>query len=300
MVKKEDAIPNKRLRRERNLRGWSQNHLAGLIGTDPKVVGRWERGIASPTPEFQRQLCELFGKNAIELGFLEEDVESRPEDPKLESQQSLVQAPQVTDQTASEQELVQPQTTEQARSDQREIAFFLDQLQTIINQLEAIVVRLREASDRNRTFKNELKDAYIKLLTVSEARLNYAGTVEALRRFNQESIYQRLPIAKSEFVTAEQAFDEASVHRILVLFDNSKVWGHYYKATQVFEQYKERTSSLVEEALLPLSPLSRIVPKLDVLLNPKLEDDPSTRKIYEQVVNEMNAMQKAMNKRLRF
>jgi transcriptional regulator with XRE-family HTH domain len=52
MEKKEGAVPNEQLRRERKLRGWSQNYLAELIGTDPKVVSRWERGVASPTPDF--------------------------------------------------------------------------------------------------------------------------------------------------------------------------------------------------------------------------------------------------------
>lgn len=290
MEKKEDAVPNERLRRERKLRGWSQNHLAGLIGTDPKVVSRWERGIASPTPVFQRKLCELFEKNAAELGFLSEEVESRAGDAQLDSQQFPDQAPQTTAQPVGEQ----------ARSDQRQISAFLDRLQKIINQLEAIVVRLQDESYRNRTLKDQLKDAYIKLLIVSEARLNCAGTVEALRRFNLEGSYKQLPIAKADLENAERAFDEADVHRILAQLDNNKVWFHYYLATEAFRQYMERTSSLVEEALQPLSPVSRIIPRWHVFLNPKLEDDPSTRKIYESMYNEMNAMRKAMNRRLRF
>ncbi|MGB8344731.1 MAG: helix-turn-helix transcriptional regulator [Ktedonobacteraceae bacterium] len=36
--------PNKKLIRQRELRGWSQEKLAEAIGTTAKIVGRWERG----------------------------------------------------------------------------------------------------------------------------------------------------------------------------------------------------------------------------------------------------------------
>src|SRR5260370_18553847 len=123
-------------------------------------------------------------------------------------------------------------------------------------------MRLQDESYGNRALKAELKDAYLQLLTISEARLNYARTVEALRRINGEVAYERLPIAKAELENAEQIFDETGIRRILALLDNHKVWFHYYKATQTFQRYKERTRILVEEALQPLSPLSRLVPRL--------------------------------------
>jgi tetratricopeptide (TPR) repeat protein/DNA-binding XRE family transcriptional regulator len=60
---------NEVLRRERELRGWSQAELAEEVGTDQKVVSRWERGISHPSPYFRKKLIELLGKNAAELGF---------------------------------------------------------------------------------------------------------------------------------------------------------------------------------------------------------------------------------------
>jgi transcriptional regulator with XRE-family HTH domain len=63
---------NRRLRQARELRGWSQAKLAELLGTDATTVSRWERGLFSPTPYFRERLCDLFGKNTEELGFLEE------------------------------------------------------------------------------------------------------------------------------------------------------------------------------------------------------------------------------------
>ena len=62
--------PNRRLKQARELRGWSQAKVAEQIGTDATTVSRWERGLFSPTPYFRERLCQLFGKNAEELGLL--------------------------------------------------------------------------------------------------------------------------------------------------------------------------------------------------------------------------------------
>src|SRR5450432_3112147 len=73
--------PNTHLRRERQLRGWSQAHLAQQIDVPSYYLSRWERGEVSPSPYYQHQLCELFGKSAVELGFL------LPDTPPLEQNQ---------------------------------------------------------------------------------------------------------------------------------------------------------------------------------------------------------------------
>lgn len=65
---------NQRLRRERELRGWSQAKVADEVGTDPATVSRWERGLSFPYPYFREKLCALFGKNAEELGLVQEDA----------------------------------------------------------------------------------------------------------------------------------------------------------------------------------------------------------------------------------
>src|SRR5215467_9389540 len=62
--------PNDLLRQERLLRGWTQQDLAGRIGTDGYTVNRWERGRALPSPYFRQRLCALLGKNAQQLGLL--------------------------------------------------------------------------------------------------------------------------------------------------------------------------------------------------------------------------------------
>jgi transcriptional regulator with XRE-family HTH domain len=67
----QSMTPNRRLKQERELRGWSQAKVAEQIGTDATTVSRWERGLFSPTPYFRERLCILFNKNAEELGLLD-------------------------------------------------------------------------------------------------------------------------------------------------------------------------------------------------------------------------------------
>jgi transcriptional regulator with XRE-family HTH domain/tetratricopeptide (TPR) repeat protein len=66
--------PNKKLQNERELRGWSQQYVAEALGTDFKRVSAWENGSNTPTPYYRTKLCTLFGKNARELGFLNDEV----------------------------------------------------------------------------------------------------------------------------------------------------------------------------------------------------------------------------------
>lgn len=65
-------IPNDLLRYEREKRGWSQSRLAELIGADTTMISRWECGERKPSSFYQEKLCTLFGKDAIELGLIEQ------------------------------------------------------------------------------------------------------------------------------------------------------------------------------------------------------------------------------------
>lgn len=84
----EDAKrPNKRLQHERELRGWSQAYVAEKIGSVEKTVSRWECGEQTPGPNYRRRLCKLFGKNALELGFMSQEVDNEPPLPQESSDQ---------------------------------------------------------------------------------------------------------------------------------------------------------------------------------------------------------------------
>ncbi len=72
MKKALKGVPNQRLKAERELRGWSQKYVADQLGADHYYLSRWERGTASPSPYYRQKLCVLFGKNAQELGLLQE------------------------------------------------------------------------------------------------------------------------------------------------------------------------------------------------------------------------------------
>ncbi len=66
-----EACPlNTALSTQRKLRGWSQAKLAELIGASEEMISKWERGKKKTSPFYQEKLCELFGMNAQELGFL--------------------------------------------------------------------------------------------------------------------------------------------------------------------------------------------------------------------------------------
>ncbi len=58
------------LKNERAGRGWSQAEVARKIGSDPKTVGRWERGVTFPGLYMSQQLSTLYGKSIQELGLL--------------------------------------------------------------------------------------------------------------------------------------------------------------------------------------------------------------------------------------
>src|SRR5437016_8385283 len=74
----EQHLPfHQQLKRERELRNWSQEELAARVGTDPKTVSRWENGVVLPHHESREALCKLFGKNAEELGLLKAEEQRR-------------------------------------------------------------------------------------------------------------------------------------------------------------------------------------------------------------------------------
>lgn len=88
--------PNKRLRLQRRLRGWSQEDVAAGLhrlaaglgepepGVDATMVSRWERGTRKPRPRYVRLLCALFELPAEQLGIVEDmdDLSPLPEHPR--------------------------------------------------------------------------------------------------------------------------------------------------------------------------------------------------------------------------
>lgn len=61
------------LKRERELRGWTQAELADKLQIDAKTVGRWETNKALPQPSQRRLLSDVLGKTLPELGLFEND-----------------------------------------------------------------------------------------------------------------------------------------------------------------------------------------------------------------------------------
>lgn len=60
------------LRRERELRGWTQEQLAARVGVEVKAVRRWESGISFPRPYTRQKLSKILGKSIQELGLVKD------------------------------------------------------------------------------------------------------------------------------------------------------------------------------------------------------------------------------------
>src|SRR5260370_31188480 len=93
----EKRLPfHQQLKRERELRGWTQADLASQLQIDTKTVNRWENSKRLPQPYHRQHLCALFGKNAEELGLLEvEEQDTGSFLSELVPQEDLGEAPGV-------------------------------------------------------------------------------------------------------------------------------------------------------------------------------------------------------------
>lgn len=74
--------PNTALRQQRQLRGWSLQHVADQLcklgetedripGVTADMVGKWERREKKPSPFYREKLCTLYSTTADKLGFME-------------------------------------------------------------------------------------------------------------------------------------------------------------------------------------------------------------------------------------
>lgn len=100
------------LRRERQLRGWSQKDLAEKIGYEPRTVMRWESGQYSPQSDAKQKLYQLFGKNAEEFGLLDVSLEDLEADEASTSFEGATPAPTTSQFPAYLEELEEAPNTD--------------------------------------------------------------------------------------------------------------------------------------------------------------------------------------------
>ncbi len=94
--------PNSKLRRQRQLRGWSLDDVTealsrlaaedGHMGPDRNTYGRWERGVRRPQPRNVRLLCRLFNLSADDLGLVP-GIESEEASEAQERLRRVIQGP---------------------------------------------------------------------------------------------------------------------------------------------------------------------------------------------------------------
>ena len=58
---------SKRIKAQREARGWTQERLAGAVEVAPGTISRWERGEVEPTLENARDLADALG---VTVGWL--------------------------------------------------------------------------------------------------------------------------------------------------------------------------------------------------------------------------------------
>ena len=102
---------SEKLKRERMKHNWSQEDVSEKIGSDPKTVGRWERGESFPSPFHRQKLVDLYGKSAVELGFIKEDIDTANWSLHgLSSQEDWGEAPAIENFYGRERELLDIET----------------------------------------------------------------------------------------------------------------------------------------------------------------------------------------------
>src|SRR2546421_11464208 len=89
-----EKTPNPLLKRQRELRGWSQGRVAQElqalypgIAVTGKEVGRWERGERRTSDYYREKLCALFQCGADKLGFVPLDASFGQDSKKDETAQ---------------------------------------------------------------------------------------------------------------------------------------------------------------------------------------------------------------------
>ena len=150
--------------------------------------------------------------------------------------------------------------------------------------------------------RNEVKAAYRQLLVVAEARYQFAGAVEGIRRHNPDDQAEWLHSYMSKRDSAEHSFDEDDVRRTLLLLDNSDVWKLFVDFNNAYRQYIERTTEVVTEAQIPLAPSTVRIKNIDLLLADRndlsADPDPDTRRAYQAVDRALTNLTDAMSKRI--
>ena len=83
LKKPPSTIPLDKLKRERELRGWSQALVAEKLGAPQAgLINRWEKGHAFPSPHYREKLCTLFEKDAEALGLIKKGAGKSEQTPE--------------------------------------------------------------------------------------------------------------------------------------------------------------------------------------------------------------------------
>lgn len=145
--------PNKKLQRQRELKGWSQEKLAQEVGTTAKIVGRWERGESKPTPYYREKLIQIFHMNAEELDLLTERDQESSNLQEADNQQKYTEEMSIpsADKNGAITELLQP------LAENRECAWIY--AWSMGEEVSNIELIYNDASQYEHSFPNDMCEA---------------------------------------------------------------------------------------------------------------------------------------------
>jgi transcriptional regulator with XRE-family HTH domain/tetratricopeptide (TPR) repeat protein len=200
--------PNSRLRHERELRGWSQSKVANEIGTNTDRISRWESGNSTVSPYYREKLIELFGKNANELGFLDD---ATGDDPPAESpEESFLSQPTTSINLDGQQpiQLFLPRDAPQV------VTIHIQQRSSIsssANSEGSVIINGRITNTSGREHPSEIEDTVNRreaLQEIAGAGLSLAIAPHKLFESTASPIWERLSrtLAKSSHIDETMLF----------------------------------------------------------------------------------------------
>lgn len=208
--------PNRNLQHERELRGWSQQKVAAEISTDEKRIGVWERGESTPSPYFRQKLCELFGKNAQELGLIDQAADSKLPNAPLEGTETAAGTSQETlpiQQTGSPFDGYQPIQVFLSRDTPQAVTINIRQQSSIspsANSEESVIINGRIINTSGRERPSEIEETVNRREALQEivgGGLSFAAASRKLFDSTASPIWERL----SRALTKSSYLDETAL-----------------------------------------------------------------------------------------
>lgn len=129
-------------------RHWSQEEAAEAIGIDHNTLYRWEAGKATPRGYNLRQLCEVYGMTATELGF-EQDKQIYPDSNQVGEPGLIEETRSRVSGLSTQQDTNKQKPTERIEDSVKQLEFVREDLLSLLSQsIAQNLIEIVEESDK--------------------------------------------------------------------------------------------------------------------------------------------------------